>query len=77
MYLTLPLPIQKKFRHEIYYVPWDIAKPHVKVPIEVNRNASCKEIRQLLGKWMEAEPHNVRVIYVIHAYAFPDSKSSC
>lgn len=31
MYLTLPLPIQKKWKHTIYYVPWDLNKPHVKV----------------------------------------------
>lgn len=31
MYLTLPLPVQKKWRHEVYYVPWDIEKKHVKV----------------------------------------------
>jgi hypothetical protein len=31
MYLTLPLPIQKKWKHAIYYVPWDLEKPHVKV----------------------------------------------
>ncbi len=43
MYLTLPLPIQKKWSHSIFYVPWDNGKPHVKIPIEVNRNASFKE----------------------------------
>lgn len=31
MYLTLPLPIQKMWQHAIYYVPWDMHKPHVKV----------------------------------------------
>jgi ubiquitin carboxyl-terminal hydrolase 4/11/15 len=31
MYLTLPLPVQKKWKHIIFYVPWDIDKPHVKV----------------------------------------------
>jgi ubiquitin carboxyl-terminal hydrolase 4/11/15 len=33
MYLTLPLPVQKKWKHNIYYVPWDLEKPHVKVCI--------------------------------------------
>lgn len=31
MYLTLPLPVQKKWRHPIFYVPWDSSKPHLKV----------------------------------------------
>lgn len=31
MYLTLPLPIQKKWKHSVFYVPWDLEKPHVKV----------------------------------------------
>jgi len=31
MYLTLPLPIQKKWKHSVYYIPWDLKKPHVKV----------------------------------------------
>ena len=34
MYLTLPLPIQKKWRHSIYYIPWDLSKPHVKVKMD-------------------------------------------
>ena len=59
MYLTLPLPIQKKWTHTILYIPWDTSKPHVKVPVEVGRNASFKDVRQLLGRWMKAEPDNV------------------
>lgn len=31
MYLTLPLPVEKKWSHTIYYIPWDQAKPHVEV----------------------------------------------
>jgi ubiquitin carboxyl-terminal hydrolase 4/11/15 len=33
MYLTLPLPVQKKWKHTMYYIPWDINKPHVKVSV--------------------------------------------
>ncbi|TFY56209.1 hypothetical protein EVJ58_g7783, partial [Rhodofomes roseus] len=64
MYLTLPLPIQKKWRHNVYYIPWDVTKPHVKVPIEINRDASFKELRQLLGRWMEANPDNLLTLEV-------------
>lgn len=31
MYLTLPLPVQKKWSHDILYIPWDLEKPHLKV----------------------------------------------
>jgi ubiquitin carboxyl-terminal hydrolase 4/11/15 len=77
MYLTLPLPVQKKWNHTIFYIPWDLKKPHIKVlrpfvqtvqsadksisqvPIEINRDASFKDLRALLGRWLEAIPENV------------------
>lgn len=31
MYLTLPLPINKTWTHDVMYVPWDPSVPHVKV----------------------------------------------
>jgi hypothetical protein len=31
MYLTLPLPVKKKWRHTIRYVPWDSERPHLQV----------------------------------------------
>lgn len=30
----------------------------LQVPVELNRNASFKEVRQLLGRWMGTEPDN-------------------
>ncbi|KAJ7117610.1 hypothetical protein C8R44DRAFT_707956 [Mycena epipterygia] len=59
MYLTLPLPVQKKWKHSILYVPWDVEKPHVKVPVEIGRDASFKDLRQLLGRWMGVPPENL------------------
>ncbi|KAJ7812757.1 hypothetical protein B0H14DRAFT_2856237 [Mycena olivaceomarginata] len=59
MYLTLPLPVQKKWKHNIFYVPWDVEKPHVKVPVEIGRDASFKDLRQLLGRWMGVPPDNL------------------
>ena len=59
MYLTLPLPVNKKWRHEIYYIPWDTDKTHVKVPVELNRDASFRDLRALLGRWMGTNPDNV------------------
>jgi ubiquitin carboxyl-terminal hydrolase 4/11/15 len=76
MYLTLPLPVNKKWKHTIYYVPWDTAQPHVtvwrstfpliamsltcfQVPVEVHRDATFKELRVVLGRYMDAVPENV------------------
>ncbi|RXW21669.1 hypothetical protein EST38_g4184 [Candolleomyces aberdarensis] len=59
MYLTLPLPVNKKWKHTIYYVPWDSDRPHVTVPVEVHRDATFKELRILLGRYMDAVPENL------------------
>ncbi|KAJ7463408.1 hypothetical protein B0H11DRAFT_2052838 [Mycena galericulata] len=64
MYLTLPLPVQKKWKHNILYVPWDVQKPHVKVPVEIGRDASFRDLRQLLGRWMGASPDNLLTMEV-------------
>ncbi|KAI5120377.1 hypothetical protein M0805_006899 [Coniferiporia weirii] len=72
MYLTLPLPVQKKWTHKIYYVPWDTNKPHTRVPIEVNRNASFRDVRQLLGRWMKAEPDNLLTLETFNNRFYKD-----
>ncbi|KAF9054527.1 hypothetical protein BJ165DRAFT_1439580 [Panaeolus papilionaceus] len=59
MYLTLPLPVHKKWKHDIYYIPWDLEKPHAKVPVEINRDASFKDLKVLIGKWMNAPAENL------------------
>ncbi|KAF8825785.1 hypothetical protein HHX47_DHR6000382 [Lentinula edodes] len=69
MYLTLPLPVQKKWRSTVYYVPWDMKKPHLKVPIEIGRDASFKDLRALLGRWMNAPPENLLTLeYFSHHF---------
>ncbi|KLO12706.1 cysteine proteinase [Schizopora paradoxa] len=72
MYLTLPLPVQKKWTHSIFYVPWDNSKPHVKIPIEVNRNASFRDVRRLLGRWMDVEPDNLLTLEVFSNRFYKD-----
>ncbi|KAJ7763535.1 hypothetical protein DFH07DRAFT_882362 [Mycena maculata] len=64
MYLTLPLPVQKKWKHNIFYVPWDVDKPHVKVPVDIGRDASFKDLRQLLGRWLGVPPDNLLTLEV-------------
>jgi ubiquitin carboxyl-terminal hydrolase 4/11/15 len=64
MYLTLPLPVNKKWRHDIYYVPWDVNKPHLKVPIEISINSSFKDLRNLLGRWMNVPADNLLTLEI-------------
>ncbi|KAF9006082.1 hypothetical protein BDQ17DRAFT_1277689 [Cyathus striatus] len=79
MYLTLPLPIHKKWKHEIFYVPWDDSKPQVKVPVEINRDASFRDLRNLLGRWMGAPPENLMTLEIFQSrfYKVLDDYSIC
>ena len=60
MYLTLPLPVHKTWSHTINYIPLDPTRPHVRIPLEISREASFKDVRALLGRWMGVPPENVR-----------------
>ncbi|EPQ56354.1 UCH-domain-containing protein [Gloeophyllum trabeum ATCC 11539] len=77
MYLTLPLPVKKKWRHEIYYVPWDINKPHVKVPVEINRDSSFRELRQLLARWMGSKAENLLTLEIFSHRFYKSLDDNC
>ncbi|KAI6120769.1 hypothetical protein EV401DRAFT_1954212 [Pisolithus croceorrhizus] len=64
MYLTLPIPIERKWAHIIRYVPWDSSKPHVEVPVEISRGATFKDLRSLLGRWMGTPAENLLTMEV-------------
>ncbi|KAI6149803.1 cysteine proteinase [Pisolithus tinctorius] len=64
MYLTLPIPIERKWSHTIRYVPWDPSKPHVEVPVEIVRGATFKDLRSLLGRWMGVPAENLLTMEV-------------
>lgn len=66
MYLTLPLPVNKKWEHLIYYVPWDPSKPHRKVPVEIGRDSSFKDLKNLLGRWMGSKPQELLTLEVFN-----------
>ncbi|KIP08809.1 hypothetical protein PHLGIDRAFT_361006 [Phlebiopsis gigantea 11061_1 CR5-6] len=66
MYLTLPLPVQKKWKHVIHYIPWDVQKPHLRVPVEINRDSSFKDLRVLLGRWFETHPENLVTLEIFN-----------
>ncbi|KAG8722052.1 CSN-associated deubiquitinating enzyme Ubp12 [Ceratobasidium sp. 395] len=59
MYLTLPLPITKTWRHVIHYVPWESISPPLTVQIEVPRNSSYGYLRKLFGRWFNVDPENL------------------
>ncbi|KAG9093044.1 CSN-associated deubiquitinating enzyme Ubp12 [Ceratobasidium sp. UAMH 11750] len=58
MYLTLPLPITKTWRHIIHYVPWDSNKPPLAVQIEVPKDSSYGYLKKLFGRWFNVDPEN-------------------
>ncbi|EIW79313.1 cysteine proteinase [Coniophora puteana RWD-64-598 SS2] len=66
MYLTLPLPITKKWRGTVYYVPWDTERPHYKVLVEVGRDSSFKELRNQVGKYMNTPPENLLTLEIFN-----------
>ncbi|KAG6850558.1 hypothetical protein H0H93_011757 [Arthromyces matolae] len=66
MYLTLPLPVNKKWKHSIYFVPWDLEKPHAKVPVEINRDASFKDLKVLLARWMNTNQENLLTLEIFN-----------
>ncbi|EKM81724.1 hypothetical protein AGABI1DRAFT_118809 [Agaricus bisporus var. burnettii JB137-S8] len=66
MYLTLPIPAEKKWSHTIYYIPFDPAQSHLKIPIEINRDASFKDVRNLLGRWLNVEGDNLLTLEIFN-----------
>ncbi|KAF8552392.1 UCH-domain-containing protein [Imleria badia] len=66
MYLTLPLPVTKKWKHVVEYIPWDPSQAHVKVPVEIGRDSTFKELRALLGRWMSAPPENLLTLEIFN-----------
>ncbi|KAI0077704.1 cysteine proteinase [Panus rudis PR-1116 ss-1] len=69
MYLTLPLPIQKKRAHRVFFIPWDKKAPHVVIPLELSRDASFRDVRQQIGRWTNTNPDNL-VTMEIYAHRF-------
>ncbi|KAG9096159.1 CSN-associated deubiquitinating enzyme Ubp12 [Ceratobasidium sp. 370] len=59
MYLTLPLPITKTWRHTIHYVPWDSNKLPLAVQIEVPKDSSYGFLKKLFGRWFNVDPENL------------------
>ncbi|KAG9101655.1 CSN-associated deubiquitinating enzyme Ubp12 [Ceratobasidium sp. UAMH 11750] len=61
MYLTLPLPITKTWRHIIHFMPWDSSKPPLAVQIEVPKDSSSGYLKKLFRRRLNVDPKNVSV----------------
>ncbi|KAG8958696.1 CSN-associated deubiquitinating enzyme Ubp12 [Tulasnella sp. 419] len=59
MYLTLPLPVNKRWNHEVYFVTWDVNRPNYKVSLNLPRSSTFRDIKGMLGKWFDAQPDNI------------------
>ncbi|CAE6440910.1 unnamed protein product [Rhizoctonia solani] len=59
MYLTLPLPVTKTWRHIIHWVPWDMRKTPLAVDIEVPKDSSYGYLKKLFGRWFAVDPENL------------------
>lgn len=59
MYLTLPLPVNKMWDHEIYVVTWDMDRPNYRTRVSMNRNSTVKDLKLLLAKWFKLDSEKI------------------
>lgn len=50
MYLSLAIPQDKKWEGDVYLVPADPKKPHIRATLEVPFNATFRALKQALGE---------------------------
>ncbi|KAF8325456.1 uncharacterized protein EI90DRAFT_3019088 [Cantharellus anzutake] len=59
--LSLPIPYQRTWKHEVLVVPWDMTKPHVTVDVEIPYGTSVMELKELLSRWLNLDPERLLV----------------
>ncbi|KAH9451501.1 hypothetical protein Pst134EA_025455 [Puccinia striiformis f. sp. tritici] len=63
MYLTLQLPINKKFKGTIYFVPLDISKPRMKVVYQLNnKDSTIRQLKQHIGQILGMDPNRMAAV---------------
>lgn len=67
MYLTLPLPIQSKWKHVIIYVPYESEKPHLRIPFEISSNSTFRDVRATVGRWMGVPAENLLTMEIFNS----------
>ncbi|EJU03817.1 UCH-domain-containing protein [Dacryopinax primogenitus] len=56
MYLTLPLPINRKWRGKVHFIPWALDKPRQRLTLELPKEADFKRLKQHVGALTGADP---------------------
>ncbi|OLL26627.1 putative ubiquitin carboxyl-terminal hydrolase 12 [Neolecta irregularis DAH-3] len=53
MDLTLPLPIIKKWKHEIKFVPWDVSTP---IKVVLDKNSTIRTMKEFIADRLKLDP---------------------
>ncbi|KZP01433.1 UCH-domain-containing protein [Calocera viscosa TUFC12733] len=56
MYLTLPLPVNRKWRGKVHFIPWSLDKPRQRITLELPKDADFKRLKQHVGALTGADP---------------------
>ncbi|EGG06293.1 ubiquitin C-terminal hydrolase [Melampsora larici-populina 98AG31] len=62
MYLTLQLPVNKKQRGTVFFIPLDHTKPRLKVVYELPKDSTIRQVKQHIGKILGYDPEKMAVI---------------
>lgn len=64
MYLTLPLPVDRRWSHAINFVPLSPKEKALTVPVDLHANSSVRDIKNLLGRWLGKDAQKMQIVEV-------------
>ncbi|CAO3630396.1 unnamed protein product [Cunninghamella blakesleeana] len=70
MYLSLPLPVQKKTKLEIVYVPYDPSQPPQRIIITIEKDSSVKKLKNMVASQFNVEDSNNLFVVEIFSSKF-------
>ncbi|OZJ02043.1 hypothetical protein BZG36_05083 [Bifiguratus adelaidae] len=53
MYLSLPMPIKKRTRLTVQYIPYDTTRRPLKLTVSLSKDASVQSLKSKVAKWMD------------------------
>ncbi|KAH7105795.1 cysteine proteinase [Auriculariales sp. MPI-PUGE-AT-0066] len=59
MYLTLPLPVDKRWSHVIHFAPWEGGGTIINVHVNLPANASLRELKNTVARYLTDDNHTV------------------
>ncbi|KAG0151750.1 hypothetical protein CROQUDRAFT_56628 [Cronartium quercuum f. sp. fusiforme G11] len=62
MYLTLQLPVNKKHKGTVYFIPLDPSKPRLKVIYELPKDSTIRQLRRHVGQILGYDPDKMAVV---------------